>query len=712
VESLIQGLVIVTTGDSLFYLVAGSALGMLLGIIPGVSSVVICSIILIFAFEISVTNALCLFLGANCGGYYSGSVSAILMNTPAHPEAMPTALDGYPMARSGGPARALGLSACSTFVGGFIGSAIVVLFLPIMDSLSNVFYPPDYSALIILAMLLVGSLGTDSIGKAVVAGGLGLLASSVGPSMITGVQRYTFGLPSLQGGISVIALALGAIVLPQMMMVFGTGTAIAWQDMTGKDMRKFELVEAKLDQTSYYRQLWRGVMETFRHWKVLIQSGIVGGITGMVPGIGGFTGNYMAYGIAKQTSRNGHLFGTGHAEGIIAPEGSSLAKEAGHIIPIVGLGIPGGITGALFLGLLAINGIKPGYGFMDANPTLAEQMLWIIFLSSFIGTVMGVVIGPRIALATKIPGPIVAPFVFVVSVAGVYITDQLMIAVWMLLGFTVFGLALRRMRYPLGGMVMGFVLGQTLETNLYLTGQLYGGFGFGFVTVRPIADVLLVLGVLVIFAKWREMRREASERKAGLASDLAEHRGDAAALEVRRLQLLNPYPLLAVLLDAFLVLLSAVVLAYTLWRYNAATGMLPLIAAAAIVLPALIFLPRDLRSYVMLRKANATRPAAVTTEQIGGAAVERSWGPHGQYRREFGSFLWILLLVALSWLFGFQLGSAIFMVAYGFVSTREYFESRVPHWTFIALSTLTTVGLLYLMFYVTSIPDSGALVQL
>src|SRR5262249_4590097 len=159
-ESLIQGLIVVISGDSLLYLIAGSLLGMVLGIIPGVSSVVILSVILIFAFEINVTNALCLFLGANCGGYYSASLSSILTNPPAHPEAMPIALDGYPMARSGAPARALGLSACSTCIGGFIGCAVMVAFLPIMDELSNVFYPPDYSALMILAMLLVGSLGT------------------------------------------------------------------------------------------------------------------------------------------------------------------------------------------------------------------------------------------------------------------------------------------------------------------------------------------------------------------------------------------------------------------------------------------------------------------------------------------------------------------------------------------------------------------------
>ncbi len=706
-ENLIHAFQIVTTGDAFLYLLAGSLLGMLLGIIPGVSTVVILSVILIFAFKINVTNALCLFLGANCGGYYSGSVSAILMNTPAHPEAMPTALDGYPMARSGGPARALGLSACSTCIGGLIGCAILVAFLPVMDYLSNVFYPPDYSALIILALLLVGSLGTDSIGKAIVAAGLGLLASSVGPSMITGVERYTFGLISLQGGLSIIALALGVVVLPQMVMVFGTGTATAWQDMTGKNIR--ELAEAEMDTSDFFKQLWGGVLETFVHWKILIQSGIVGGFTGMVPGIGGFTGNYMAYGIARQTSRNGHLFGTGHPEGIIAPEGSSLAKEAGHIVPLIGLGIPGGITGALFIGLLSINGIKPGYGFMEAHPTLAEQMVWIIALSGLIGTLMGVVIGPRIALATRIPGPIVAPFVFVISVAGVYVTDQLEFSVVLLIAFIIFGLGLRRLRYPLGGLLMAFVLGQTLETQLYLTGQLNTFGGFGFVTHRPIADAMIVLAIIVVIAKWREMRHEAAERKTEVERELASHDG-SVSLEVRRFQILNPYPLLSVILDAFLLALGVSVLAYSLLRYDAATGMLPLIAATAVAVPALVFLPRDVRRYLVLRRANATpaqvrasRPASPPPED--GGAIEGSWGPRGQYRREVVSLIWVTGLVVLSWLFGFQVGGAIFMVIYGIFATGEYFKRRISHGAFIVLSTVTMAAMLYMMFFVTSIPD-------
>src|SRR5262249_60315363 len=97
-ESLIQGLIVVISGDSLLYLIAGSLLGMVLGIIPGVSSVVILSVILIFAFEINVTNALCLFLGANCGGFFSPGLSPAPVTTPAPPQPGPPRLGAHPPA--------------------------------------------------------------------------------------------------------------------------------------------------------------------------------------------------------------------------------------------------------------------------------------------------------------------------------------------------------------------------------------------------------------------------------------------------------------------------------------------------------------------------------------------------------------------------------------------------------------------------------------
>jgi putative tricarboxylic transport membrane protein len=721
-ENLIHGFTIVTHGQALAFLFAGAILGMVLGMIPGISVVVILSIILIFAFSLDLTASLALFLGVECGGFYSASVAAILLNAPPHPEAMPIALDGYPMARTANPGRALGISAASTCIGGLIGCAVLIGFLQIIDDLPNVFHPPEYAALIILAMLLVGTLGTNSIGKAVAAAGLGLLASSVGPSAITGTLRYTWGSVALQGGISLVAIALGMLVLPQMTMVFGTGTATAWQDMTGKEMADAEA--AAIERGGYRKAVMAGVLETFHYWKTLLLSGIVGGVTGMIPGIGGFAGNYMAYGIAKQTSRNRDLFGTGTPEGIIAPEGSSLAKEAGHIIPLVGLGIPGGIAGALFIGLLTIKDVKPGYGFQQANPNITGEIVWIIALAGLIGTVTGVLIGPRIAHAARIPGPLLVPFVFFISVAGVFITDQLMFSVIELVLFMVIGLVLRRLRYPLGGLILGFVLGQTLETNIYLTGQIYHGFGF--VPKRPIADVICALAIIVLLAKAREIRRGAAERKAELAGDLAVHDG-SVPIDVRRLQLLDPYPLLAVVTDACLTALSIFALVWALVQYDTATRMLPLIAASAVAVPSIVFLPRDLRRYLILRKAHAANAAEVLVTQAvavssggpqqPGAAVssiatvagststvtKRSWGRRGQYRRELGAVAWLVALVGLSWLLGFELGGGIFMAAYGIVATGNYFKSRYTHITFVVLSTAVMVWVTHLMFQLTAI---------
>ena len=325
---------------NLLWLVGGALIGVIVGVIPGLSTVLILSVLLVFTDHISLTATLALFLGAQCGSFYSASITAILLNTPAHPEAFPITYDGYPMARKGEPGRALGLSAGSTAFGGIVGCLIVVLALPLIDVLPTVFHPPEFVALVTLAMLMIGTIGADSVPKAVVSAGIGFVLASIGPSLITGTTRFTFGSLDLYVGISLVAAALGLFAIPQMVMVFGTGTATARQDMSGEYLGDQEAVE--IPAKGYYRQFFRGVAENFTHWGVMLQSGVVGAISGMVPGIGGFTGNMLAYGVAKQTARKSRrdLYGTGIPEGIIAPEGSSLSKEAGHILPIIGLGIP------------------------------------------------------------------------------------------------------------------------------------------------------------------------------------------------------------------------------------------------------------------------------------------------------------------------------------------------------------------------------------
>jgi putative tricarboxylic transport membrane protein len=727
-RNLGMGLSALANGPAIAYLFGGSLIGMIVGVIPGLSTAIILSIILVFAYHIDITGTLCLFLGAQCGSFYSASVSSILLNTPSHPEAFPITLDGYPMARNGQPGRALGLSACSTCIGGFIGCAILVGFLQIINLLPGVFHPPEYVALVTLALVLVGLLGTNSVGKAIVAAGAGLMLSSIGPSIITGTFRYTFGAVGLESGVSLVALVLGVFAIPQMVMVFGTGTASANQDMTGREIGAPQPVEIS---SGYGRQLIGGVIDTFRHWGVLLQSGIVGGLTGIIPGIGGFTGNVMAYSIARQFSRKRDAFGTGTPEGIIAPEGSSLAKEAGHIIPILGLGIPGGISGALFIAVLSIKGIRTGYGFQSAYPGVSGQIVWIIALSGLIGTLAGVLVGPQIAKVTRVPGPLLVPFIFAICVSGPFIADTQFFAVMQILIFSVVGLALRRLRYPLAAFIIGIVLGPTLETNIYLTRNIFPNFSW--VVQRPMADVIFVLCLIIIASKATEFRRERRRQRAAFAAEREGVQDEAELAEVEQDQQLrlSPYPLLALCTTTIGLALSLFFIIFGFTHYNFATGIMPEIGGLCVAVPTSCFLPKDILRYRLYRKAKAkevktSREGEATVPEYdhgpayalaatdgtsamlatGGGAVltleerdeeiapalnlaptiqEKSWGRNGQYRRELIAFAWLFGLVGACWLVGFDYGAAIFVVSYGLLCTGRYLRSITQRLLFSVL---------------------------
>lgn len=775
-EHLLDGLTVLGHGSAVIFLFAGAVIGVLIGVIPGLSTAILLSILLAFVNKLSLTDTLCLFLGAYCGSFYSASISSILLNTPAHAEALPITFDGYPMARKGQPGRALGLSACSTVIGGLIGCGVLLAALQVLNDVPSIVHPPEYVALILLAMILIGTLGTDSVLKGVVAAGFGIVVASIGPSYITGVYRYTFNNVNLVGGISLVAAAIGVFVIPQMVMVYGTATAFPRQDMTGQQM---EEVKEVVMVSGMARQLIGGVLETFRHWAVLIQSGLVGGITGIVPGIGGFTGNLMAYGIARQASRKHKrdLYGTGIPEGIIAPEGSSLAKEAGQMIPLLGLGIPGGIGGALLIAALTIKSITTGYGFTTTYPTVGYQMLWIIALSGLIGTVTGVLIGPLISRCVKLPGPLLVPFIFTFSVLGAFISEGTFFTVVEFVVFGVIGLVFRRLRYPLGALVMGIVLGPTLETNLYLTTKIYPGVSF--VEKRPLADVIFLIVIAILASKAIELRNSGKKAREEFMVKIkqATNPSDRAMLARERQRREAPYPLLAVVNSALLLAAGLYVIFYGPTHYGKATWLMPVFGGILVAAPLIYLFPLDARRYVVHLKhswrtvasdatyaryvpvdvasagsgpattqsredpvrlgseapgpsaVTAAIPQAVSTAKVPSETApewssrngspgqhsgpppikDRSWGPHGQFRREALCFLWLVALVVACWLAGFVWGTGLFVAAYGLTALARHLRTVRSRVLFTGIAAAGMVLVAYELLNLSATPFTPVL---
>lgn len=740
-SELLRGLSDLGTPSAVLMLLVGALVGVVVGVIPGLSGVVVLSVILVFAYHLNVTETLCLFIGAKCGGFYSASVSSILLNTPSHPEAVPITFDGYPMARKGLAGRALGISACSTCIGGIIGTVILFACMKFIDKLPGLFHPPEYVALVTLAMLLIGTLSTNSVGKSVAAAGGGLLLSSIGSSAITGTARFTFGYVNLSGGLALSALALGVFAIPQMVMIFGTGTATASQDISGNSVAPSPPIA--LEQ-GYGREFLIGVRETFRHWATLLQSGVVGSVIGMIPGIGGFAGNMMSYSIARTVSPRRDEFGTGIPEGIIAPEGSSLAKEAGHMVPLIGIGIPGGAVGALFIAVLSIKGMATGSGFEKANPGVLGQIVWLIALSGLIATIIGALLGSQIARVCKVPGPMIVPFIFAFSVSGAFLANGLFFEVVEMLVFGVVGLALRRLGYPLGCFILGLVLGPEFENNIYLTRNIYG---WSWLWGRPMADVIFAICLVLVVWKALETRRERSALRARLAAetDQSTDTADRAALARDQQLRLAPHPFLAVIVSCIGLGLGTFGLWYALARYDLPTGLMPEIGAAAVAVPCLFFLPKDVYRYILYRRTRGRARRALDdlppAAEPGGAAdgggmlvavaagspladpsegrrsehqleervrpapdavasnfapgvVERSWGRNGQYRREAIAMGWLLGLVVVCKLVGFEYGTAAFVFCYFLVSSRRTLRTLASR---VVVGAIASVAMFYVV---------------
>jgi len=593
-------------------------------------------------------------------------------------------------------------------------------------------------ALITIALLLVGTLGTDAVSKALVSAGIGLMLSTVGADPITGEYRYVFNAVGLYSGISLVALFVGLFAIPQMVLVFGTGTTIARQDMMGNEVASSTAVVL---EKGFGKQVLQGVGDTFTHWLAVLRAGIIGVVTGIVPGIGGFAANFMSYGIAQQFSKKRDQFGTGIPEGIIAPEGSSLAKEAGGMVPLLGLGIPGGVGGALFLAALTIRGVQPGFGFTTKYPTLAYETVWIIALGGLVGTLAGLLAAPQLAKVTRVPGPFLVPLIMSISVVGTFAADVTFFSVLEVAVFAIVGFALRRLRYSLAVFGIGLILGPQLEQSIYQTHEIFPGVSF---LARPLADVLFAVGLGIIGLKGFQFHKDAKKNNAPIEE--ADPVRRAEKLRARE-QKLRPYPLLAMIANVLVLGVTIPFLIYTASEYSFNTGLMPMIAGSVAAAAAVWRFPTEISHYIhhladkheeerLLEGAgldpkapapppelqpvsvgartiavdggegslhsvgditDAVGPVPVRLSVRGGRSQinDKSWGRHGQYTRELAAFGWFASLLTLSYLFSFEVGLGTFCALYALFGTRYVMPSLVKRAIFGAVSAAVMVVAAY-----------------
>ncbi len=735
------------SGGAAGLLIGGVLLGVFVGVIPGLSGAVVLSIALVFVYKLNLQATLVLFLAVAAASFFSASIASILLNSPAHPEAFPVSLDGYPMTEKGEAARALGISASATALGGVIGGLVMVGLLQAITPLTTFFHPPEYVAIVALAMFLVATQGQISTSKSLVSVGVGFLISSIGTSTVTGTPRFDFGSSYLLGGIPLGVFAIGIFAIPQMILFFGSAKNVMGSKSRGDD----DVIEGEGvggDTFALSRvgtQIFQGVSDVLHNWTVVIGGALVGVIGGIIPGIGGFTANYVSYGLTRQLSKDEEKFGTGIPKGVVAPEASSIAKEAGGLVPTLGLGIPHGTASALFLAALAIQDQQVGIGFVKSHMVISYEMVWIIVLAGIFGAIFGLLLIPILIKVTRTPGILIFPFIISVSVIGIYVMNVSSFYEWEMFAIAVVGLVFRRLKYSLPSLIMGLVLGNIVETNIYLTHTLYPGVSF--LWQRPDASLIFALAMLVLVINILRQRR-ASRISSDKHKETLKQRFSTASTSDGNHQVLD----LIVSTVTAIVALTAVT--YSLTHFSLGTGVLPESAGILAATGALCQIPRHTLRYLRHRQNSEGQrmyrvdleesslplvkvgqrlskfevTSGVSPEELVGRSVQgtdsgpplladigwvssitklgswltssdvispvidESWCSNGQYSRELVAFIWVLFAISSVLLFGFIVGIPLFCVVYGCLGTRRV----ISNWKFrllFAVASATVMGI-------------------
>lgn len=468
--------------QSLLSILFGTAAGIIIGDLPGLSTVMGLSILLPFTFGMSGFQGILMLLGVFCGGIYGGSISAILINTPGTSASAATTLDGHPMAvKMRQPGRALGISTFSSLFGGIFSCIMLIIFGQLLAKVALVFSAQEYFALAVFGITLVTSLSSTSVIKGLISAVIGLLLATVGMEGLSGQNRFTFDSVYLMGGISFIPLLIGLYAFAQNL-----------KTIEGIDENHGMKNRIKVEHVLPSKNDLKTIFPT------VLMSSTIGTFIGAVPGTGGDIASWVCYSQAKRISKHPEKFGHGAPEGIAASESGNNAISGGAFIPLLSLGIPGDAGTAVMLGSLTMLGIQPGPLLFTEHADIAYEIFVGLLIANIFMGILGFSCIRFFAKVIDIPNRILLPVIFCLCCVGTFACNNSIEDVFLMIIVGVAGFFLIKFDYPAPPMVLGLILGGMIEKNFRRGLILSNGDPTTFFR-RPVSCLFLILALISVF---------------------------------------------------------------------------------------------------------------------------------------------------------------------------------------------------------------------
>lgn len=431
------------------FLFLGVLLGITVGCLPGLTASVGIILLLPFVFNLDVGTAMVMLCGAFCGGIYGGSISAILIATPGTPSAAATVLDGYPLAQKGEAGKAIGVATIASTIGGILSTFCLMFFAPKLARIALQFGPEEYFALTVFGLTIIASVAGKSLTKGLISGILGMGIATVGLDPVEGYARYSFDIPNLMSGFSLLPVLIGIFAISQIF--------IQLEAVGKKDFKKF---------TQKMGKVLPSLKEIKNILPIIISGSFLGTFIGIIPGTGGTIASFLAYNEAKRWSKDPDSFGKGNLAGIAAPEAANNGTTGGAMVPLLTLGIPGDVVTAVMLGCFLLVGLKPGPLLFKEHPEVVAAIFAGLLVANVLILILGFVSVRVFPKVLMIPPALLFPVIFALCFLGSFSLNNSTYDMFIALVFGIIGYIMNKNGYPAAPLVIGVILGPIAEDAL------------------------------------------------------------------------------------------------------------------------------------------------------------------------------------------------------------------------------------------------------
>jgi putative tricarboxylic transport membrane protein len=452
------------------------AIGVIVGGTPGLTATMAVALIVPLTYYMEPLAGLAMILGVSFSSIFTGDIPATFLRIPGTPASGAAILDGYEMAKKGEGSLALIIDLFCSVIGGLIGVLLLIIVAPPLANFALKFSNFQYFWLGVFGLSMSAVICKGNNIRGIISAVLGILVSTVGVDITTGFPRFTFGYTELMGGIGFI---------PAMIGLFGISEVL-------KNVKSSESLKAKSVNIRGNVSILKTLLIIWKHKWTLIKSAFIGTGIGALPGAGADIAAWVAYGMAKKTSRKPEEFGKGSIDGIVAPTSANNAALGGTWIPALVFGVPGDSITAIVLGAMLMYGLRPGPLIFQQSPDLVKGLFAVALLSQLFLIPIGLIGIKAFSYFLSLPRNVILVIVLIFSLVGSYSIRNSYFDIYVMLFFGVVGFIFENLNIPLPPMILGIILGPMIEDNLRVGLIKTGGNYLPFI-MNPISAVLVIL---------------------------------------------------------------------------------------------------------------------------------------------------------------------------------------------------------------------------